>query len=327
MNLHLFDTFQYIYSGNRYMTICRGVRDGASGYEPNEMPCGGLGYLFNTIYEWAGPEEELVFCIDRPPTFKRKLYETNLPYGKYKGNRDTPDAGIIAQKNMVEEVLKSCGLVTVSVEGYESDDIIASLVKYYKDSYDHIYIHSKDSDLFYLVQDNVEILPLSKDMVRVQDKSGRFQNIFSNGKHITLENWERAVVKGKITKYNTLPLIKLCDGELGDNIPAIADELSWIVVKNLPESDYPRCGDLEFLRNYVLNVTNNDKRTQVIFDLINPIILPYEDVSLYCDDYKSEVANYLAQQFGCKHAKLLNTIKQADAEEMIMKHINLFNER
>lgn len=130
MNLHLFDTSEYIYSGSRNLWILRGGMQTDSGYVDASLPCGSLAYVLNTFEEWGGENEVLVHCIDSPPTYKRALHEKYFS-GGYKGNRSTPTPEITVQKKMVPEMLEMIGANTVTAPGYEADDIIASIVKYY----------------------------------------------------------------------------------------------------------------------------------------------------------------------------------------------------
>lgn len=327
MNLHLIDASQLIYSGSKSLFLTRGIIESNSAFKPREMPCGGIAYLLNAVIDWSGPNEELVFCFDRPPTIKRELFQAYFPHsGFYKGTRVHSDKSIPFQKDMAEEMAKLIGLNTVAVECLEADDVIASLVQYYKDSYEKIYIHSKDSDLFYLVSENVEIMPLVKDVKGSVQIFGQRENIYNNGKHINMENWEREVLKDRICPYDVLTVIKLCDGETGDNIPPIAESMAQKIVRNLPKEAFVKCGDNKFLREYVLNVTNNDARVRATFDLIAPIIAKYDDVALYCTDFDEDAFRYLAQQVRNKHAKNWNVIPVEKIDNAIEKYLNLYNE-
>jgi len=176
MNLHLFDTSEYIYSGSRNLWILQGCAEVNGSFADAALPCGSLAYILNTFFEWGGENEVLVYCMDTPPMYKRALHEKFFT-GGYKGGRKAPDIEIQVQKPMVDEMLGLIGANVVSVQGYEADDVIASMVKYYKDDFDKIYIHAKDSDLFYLVDEQVEILPLAR--------KGAQKNLY-NGKHLSL---------------------------------------------------------------------------------------------------------------------------------------------
>lgn len=301
-NLHLFDASQYISSGSDKYVLFDGVRNTTGPFMPAEMPCGGLTYLCNSFYEYNSPENQLVYCIDRPPTIKREMHSHFFaPLGGYKGNRVKKADHIVFQRRMAEEILGLIGFVTVAVDGLEADDCIASIVKYYKDSYEHVYIHSKDSDLFYLVCDNVEIVPLTEPYFY---KTGsNVAKYVSNGKHINMYNWETDVLKDKWVPYDTLTITKMCKGEPGDNIPRISSEYAEAICNNLPKDCYVKCGDNEFLREYIAQTTNGDRMTLAVFDLIAPIIADYEKVELHEDCFDERMCSYFASRLHCKYAK------------------------
>lgn len=319
MNLHLFDTSEYIYSGSRNLWILRGCMQTPLGFIDASLPCGSLAYVLNTFFEWQEDDDVLVYCLDSPPKYKRELHEKYFE-GGYKGNRQPPPKEIIVQKAMVKEMLNMLQANTVCVEGYEADDIIASMVKYYKDDFDKIYIHAKDSDLFYLVEKTVEIMPLDNP------KSGQIKKFSRNGKHIYLENWREEVKKGILCPWNVLTLFKILDGEKSDNIPAVSSVQGNIIVSNLPRSEYPKCGNNVLLRNYIKDVTNADPRTMAIVDLIQPVILPFEDVEIYETEINTTMLMNFAALCKCKYAHNWEYTKSLECEIFVNKYLNMYIE-
>ena len=319
MILRLVDVSEFIYSGSKSAFIDMGLhttRDGK--YEECTLPCGGIGYLLNIFFDWNNEDTVIVFCIDSPPTYKRMLFENHFD-GYYKGNRPPAPKEITVQKKIVVDVLEAINANYIIAEGYEADDIIASMVYYYHDDFDKIYIHAKDSDLFYLVDDIVEIMPLSNSVKNFGGKK-----FYSNGKHITLDNWNKEVKKGIICPRNILTLYKILDGEPGDNIPAVSYKMGKKIVDNLPKSDYPKCGDNKFLRDYILNVTNNDETVRAIVDLIQPVILPEQSVSLYNEDInKTELMNF-ATLFKSSHAPSWKATESQVYKDVISKYMNMY---
>lgn len=326
MVLHLFDTSQYIYSGSKDFTISRGIVEDEGKYRPLEIPCGGLAYVLNAFTEWGGSESEMVFCVDKTPTVKRSLFEAKLPgFGRYKGERPVANKDIVLQKQMVGEMLEQIGVNVVCVEGYEADDVIASLVKYYKDSYERIYIHSKDSDLFYLVDKNVEIQPLNVVPNYAIPFGAKRKNI-PNGKHITIDNWEREVTIGnEPCSYDIITLLKMCLGEPSDNIPAVSENMASLIMKNLPKDYYVKCGDNDFVRKYVLDVTNGDEFTKTVLDLIQPVILRYETVELYENELNKDIFRAYAKACSNKYARTWAVREIPIVEETINKYITIYN--
>lgn len=322
MNLRLVDTYELLYSGSKDKWIMRGMVKNAEGkYVENVLPCGGITYLLNFINEWQTDDDVLVFCVDSPPTYKRMLFENHFE-GRYKGNRPPAPKEIKLQKQMVLDVLDAIGANYVVAESYEADDIIASMVHYYHDNFEKIFIHAKDSDLFYLVDEKVEIMPLSKETVKISKTEKKFRN----GKHISLDNWSQSVKKGIICPRNVLTLFKILDGEPGDNIPPVPRELGFTIVNNLPKSDYPKCGDNKFLRDYILDVTNNNETVKAIVDLIQPVILPYSTVELSINDFNNTVYMDFAALCECKWKFNWQYTNNDKCEEIVNKYLRIYQD-
>lgn len=283
MNLHLFDVSEYVYSGSRNTFIDRGYVFVDGRARPRGLYCGGIAYMLDAFREWSGPEEELVFCIDRTPTVKRQLFESEIPdAGQYKGCRSKPRPEITVQKAMIEDVLRRIGANVVAVDGYEADDVIASLVYYYREDYDHVYIHAKDSDLFYLVDETVEIMPLNN--LEYMQRNLLFSKRTPNGKHIDMDNWERSVLKGRVCKYNAILYVKLLEGDKSDNIPGVYPEIAERLIANEARELLPNFGREDFLREYVAHATDSDRRSMAILRLLQPYVLPYDEVCLDAED-------------------------------------------
>lgn len=82
----------------------------------------------------------------------------------YKANRQEPNEDLKVQLKMLPELLDGFGYPIVSADGYEGDDVIATLAEKYKASND-IYIISGDKDFNQLVGGNVKIYDPAKDLV------------------------------------------------------------------------------------------------------------------------------------------------------------------
>lgn len=268
MELHILDTSNYIYAGTfSGFTIQRGVRESDGEYGPNEAPIGGVRFLLHQIgIIMRNPNAVIMPVFDRPPVIKRQMYYDTfgLEYG-YKAGRKSKDNSIGIQRNYAEEILRDMGFVVQCAEEYEADDIIHSLVQYYKNDYDHIYIHTKDSDLHYLVGPNVSIEP-------VGDK----------GKHIDFYNYTTACKKDEFMPYNTVHLRKLISGDTSDNIPGIGKEWAPLIDKVMKPDEYQKLGDLDFARKILRETVaanpsqpggHNVLRT---FNILCPLLVPYD---------------------------------------------------
>lgn len=103
-------------------------------------------------------QDACVFVLDsRGGSKKRKdILES------YKANRpSTPDL-LLEQIPHIEKVVKAFGIKLMKSEGYEADDIIATLVKNFSSDFDEINIVTGDKDLLQLVGDNVYVWRLEK---------------------------------------------------------------------------------------------------------------------------------------------------------------------
>ncbi|MDR1025061.1 MAG: DNA polymerase I [Treponema sp.] len=90
------------------------------------------------------------FCLaaafdSRTPTFRHKLYD------QYKANREKAPEDLHDQVPLVEELLEALGVRALRVDGYEADDIIATLAGICRKEKRRCYIVSSDKDLLQLV--------------------------------------------------------------------------------------------------------------------------------------------------------------------------------
>ncbi|MCL2264991.1 MAG: DNA polymerase I [Treponema sp.] len=81
----------------------------------------------------------------RTPTFRHKMYS------EYKANRQKAPDDLHEQVPLVEEFLTSLGIQCLKADGFEADDIIATLSKKCRSENRQCYILSSDKDLLQLV--------------------------------------------------------------------------------------------------------------------------------------------------------------------------------
>ncbi len=102
------------------------------------------------------PEIFIVAFDSRTPTFRHELYD------EYKANRaKTPD-DLHAQVPIIEEILIALGVASVRQDGFEADDVIASIAERCKAEGRPCVIISGDKDLMQLVGDGVTMLKPGK---------------------------------------------------------------------------------------------------------------------------------------------------------------------
>jgi DNA polymerase-1 len=97
--------------------------------------------------------QAVIVCFDRgAPQFRLDRY------AEYKANRaETPDA-FRQQLPLIREVLKALRIPTVELEGYEADDLLATLSRYYGEHGSEIVIVTGDRDILQLVRDGVSVI-------------------------------------------------------------------------------------------------------------------------------------------------------------------------
>lgn len=77
-------------------------------------------------------------------------------YSEYKATRDRMPDNLRAQVDDINTMVETMWFKVIEESWYEADDVIATLVKKYKDEYE-IYVLSGDKDLYVLIDDNVKI--------------------------------------------------------------------------------------------------------------------------------------------------------------------------
>lgn len=303
--LHLFDVSQYMFIGDRNLQLMRGMTNIAGRSYARVLPCWGIAALLEAIRMY-GKKGDLVFCVDSPPTYKRELYSRLFPDGAgYKGNRPKKPEEIVVQKKMIVELLELLKCQVICKTSYEADDLIASVVEEYASSYDKVYIHSTDSDLFYLVSENVEVVPL-----------------LHKGKYVNMSNWETTVNKDYTLKYNSITLFKMCRGEPSDNIPAVESSVMQKIYDSLDVNKSYMWGNNDLMRRVIACIVGEgDIRTLGIFDLITPRVT---EVELYEMQMDMDLFNSALSIFQCKSSTGQFKQESIVLENLIDKYISMY---
>ena len=226
--LRIFDVSTFVHAGkvNRHSFLSPPLVEVDDQFVEKRIYTGGVSLLWNTLYEVYGTCD-LAFCMDTKPTIKQDMFDG------YKATREH-NHEVWRQKRAMEYILRDCGLEVLIEDGYEADDFIYSLVQDKKHEYDQIYIYTADSDLYFLVDDNVTILPSS-----------------SRAKKVTKENYTyTAGKKDTYIPYNATTFLKILGGDTSDNIPPLNPELSYRIRKAYYTDLYfDLLGDKETLRS------------------------------------------------------------------------------
>jgi DNA polymerase-1 len=129
-----------------------------------DIPIGGLFGFIRTIFNLIEKHkvEQIVIALDSgKKTFRSEIYEA------YKANRVETPQNMIPQFAILQEFLDCSGLANIKKDGFEADDIIASIVtqKRGKFSQGKFSVVTSDKDLMQLVCENVNCVDIFKDKV------------------------------------------------------------------------------------------------------------------------------------------------------------------
>ena len=90
-------------------------------------------------------------------------------YPEYKANRDASPEDLHVQYQRIRQVVEALELPVFELEGYEADDVIATIAERLKDTDVEIRIGSKDKDLHQILSDTVKLWdPSSNELLDVQ---------------------------------------------------------------------------------------------------------------------------------------------------------------
>ena len=115
--LTIIDTFGFFF---RLYYAMSGLKNREG--KPSGMVSGFASFIMNLRQEFAS--DYIIFALDsKGKTLRHEIL------GEYKANRSEPPAALKEQLPVCIEMIEKMGLAAVSREGYEADDIIASVVK------------------------------------------------------------------------------------------------------------------------------------------------------------------------------------------------------
>ncbi|TVR34950.1 MAG: DNA polymerase I [Spirochaetaceae bacterium] len=103
------------------------------------------------------PDRFLVVLDSRTPTFRHQKYK------EYKATRDKSPEDLTAQIPIIEQMLEALGVPMARVDGYEADDLIATLATSCREKNQPCYIVSGDKDLLQLVDGPIRVLRPGRD--------------------------------------------------------------------------------------------------------------------------------------------------------------------
>lgn len=176
----------------------------------------------------------IAVCMDYPaPTFRHK------EYSEYKAKRKKADPELKSQFPLVKEVISAMNIVLYEREGYEADDIIATISQKAESMGIKVVIVSNDKDILQLVNENIKVL-------------NEPQNIFYDTEKV-IEKW--GFPPEKMTDFLAMA------GDASDNIPGIPGIGEKTAVKLLDQFDN--------IQNIIKNRDDIDGKASRISGIIN----------------------------------------------------------
>ena len=102
--------------------------------------------------------DHLAIAYDTPaPTFRHEVYQ------EYKANRPRMPDNLIAQVPFIKEIVKGFNIKSLELEGFEADDIIATIARAEERRGMDVCIVSGDKDLLQLVSDHTTVIDTMRD--------------------------------------------------------------------------------------------------------------------------------------------------------------------
>ena len=109
-------------------------------------------------------------------TFDKGLSKREETIKEYKETRPSMPDELSMSMGYIRELVRALGYRIVEVEGYEADDVIYTLVKKFRDSFDMIYILTSDKDMLQMVDERVKVYDSRAGVVynrqKVEEKFG-----------------------------------------------------------------------------------------------------------------------------------------------------------
>jgi len=157
-HLHLIDGSAFIFRAYHALPPLTRKSDG--------LPIGAVAGFANMIFRYIedakgadAPTHAAVIFDYSSKTFRNALYPA------YKENRPPPPEDLRPQFPLTREATKAFNLACLEIEGFEADDIIATLARQAREAGGRVTIISSDKDLMQLVGDGVAMLDAMKNIV------------------------------------------------------------------------------------------------------------------------------------------------------------------
>lgn len=151
--LTIIDTFGFFF---RLFYALKGFKTSTG--KSSGMVAGFANFIYSLKKDYES--DYIIFALDS----KGKTFRSEID-PNYKSNRQAPPPELLEQIPVCIEMIEKMGFCAYSQEGYEADDIIASMVKFCENKDIFVRIITQDKDLYQLIKDGkVSIYsPISKN--------------------------------------------------------------------------------------------------------------------------------------------------------------------
>ena len=168
-HLHLIDGSAFIFRAYHALPPLTRKSDG--------LPVGAVSGFSNMLYRYieanTGPDAPTHAAVIFD--YSGKTFRNDI-YSQYKANRPPAPEDLIPQFPLTRDATRAFNISCIEVEGYEADDIIATLSCNARDAGGRVTIITSDKDMMQLVGDGVEMLDPMKnkriDSEGVEEKFG-----------------------------------------------------------------------------------------------------------------------------------------------------------
>lgn len=240
----------------------------------------------------------VAFDLDTP-TFR------SLEYTEYKGGRNKTPEEFYGQIDLIIKVMTAMHIPTISVDGFEADDIIATLSTQGEDAGWDVLVVSGDRDAFQLITDKVSVLYPKKGISDIPPMDAA------------------AVEEKYLVPPNRYSDLAALVGESADNLPGVPGVGPKTAAKWLKQY-----GDLdgilenadsiggkvgESLRAHLEDVKRNRRLNHLIRDMELPV--PLEDTVLQAPDREAVEELFDALQFNTLRKRLFDLFAQDEEHD------------
>jgi DNA polymerase-1 len=116
----------------------------------------GFTKMLQTLIKQEQPDHLAVIFDARGPTFRKELYP------EYKANRAAMPEDLVPQIPLIKEVVQAFSLPLLELQGFEADDLIATLAKRYAGQGMEVTVVTGDKDLMQIVDERISLLDTMK---------------------------------------------------------------------------------------------------------------------------------------------------------------------